>query len=167
MSRSAAASTPSVSSHEMPTDSPVVVAAPFLHAGFAHLLANSVALAVLGILLALTTRTFWLICGLVTVLGGLAVWLVGPSGTLHLGASGLVYGLAAYLIARGGFERRIGSVVVAGFVAASYGGMVLGVLPGQPSVSWQSHLFGAIAGVGIAWAGAASRRGASAGASRK
>lgn len=124
-----------------------VVAAPLLHAGFGHLIANTVVLLVLGSLLALSTRAFWLVVGSVTVLGGIAVWALAPSGTLHIGASGLVYGIAAYLVARGVLERRIRSVLVALVVVVFYGGMVLGVLPGQPGVSWQSHLFGAAAGV--------------------
>lgn len=135
-----------------------VVAAPLLHAGFLHLLANTSGLVVLGMLLAATTRTFWWTCGLITVIGGLAVWLVAPSGTVHLGASGLLYGMAAYLVARGVLERRLVSVLVAGVVVLLYGGLVLGLLPGRPGISWQSHLFGALAGVLVAYL--AHRRGA-------
>ena len=135
-----------------------VVAAPFLHAGFGHLLANSAGLLVLGLLLAVTTRSFWLICALITVLGGLAVWVLGPAGTLHIGASGLVYGIAAYLVARGVRTRRVLDVVIAGIVVLTYSGLALGVLPGQPGVSWQSHLFGALAGVAVAWFGATPAR---------
>lgn len=135
-----------------------VVAAPFLHAGFGHLLANSAGLLVLGLLLAVTTRSFWLICVLITVLGGLAVWVLGPAGTLHIGASGLVYGIAAYLVARGVRTRRVLDVVIAGIVVLTYSGLALGVLPGQPGVSWQSHLFGALAGVAVAWFGATPAR---------
>ena len=134
-----------------------VVAAPFLHAGFGHLLANTTGLLVLGTLLALSTARFWLVCAVVTVLGGFAVWLVGPAGTLHIGASGLVYGIAAFLVARGFFERRLVTGAIAVLVGLLYGGLVLGVLPNQPGVSWQSHLFGALAGVVVAWSGLASR----------
>lgn len=135
-----------------------VVAAPFLHAGFGHLLANTTGLVVLGGLLALSTKRFWMVCAVVTVLGGFAVWLVGPAGTVHIGASGLVYGVAAFLVARGFFERRIVTGAIAVLVALLYGGLVLGVLPNQPGVSWQSHLFGALAGVAVAWSGLAARR---------
>lgn len=129
-----------------------VVAAPFLHAGFGHLLANTTGLLVLGALLALTTRAFWAVIVAVTVLGGLAVWAVAPADTLHIGASGLVYGIAAYLVASGLLQRRLLSITVAVVVALLYGGLLLGVLPGQPGVSWQSHLFGAVAGAMAAWA---------------
>jgi membrane associated rhomboid family serine protease len=135
-----------------------VVAAPFLHAGFAHLIANTVGLVVLGALLALSTRRFWEVCAIVTVAGGFAVWLTAPSGTLHIGASGLVYGIAAFLVARAFFERRLVTGAIAVVVVLLYGGLVLGVLPNQPGVSWQSHLFGALAGVAVAWSGLASRR---------
>jgi len=135
-----------------------VVAAPFLHVGFGHLLANTTGLVVLGGLLALSTSRFWLVCAVVTVVGGFAVWLVGPGGTVHIGASGLVYGIAAFLVARGFFERRIVTGAIAVLVALLYGGLVLGVLPNQPGVSWQSHLFGALAGIAVAWSGLAARR---------
>ncbi len=134
-----------------------VVAAPFLHAGFAHLFANTVGLLVLGSLLALSTSRFWAVCAIVTVVGGFAVWLVGPAGTLHIGASGLVYGIAAFLVARGFFERRLVTGAIAVLVALLYGGLVLGVLPSQPGVSWQSHLFGALVGIAVAWSGIAAR----------
>lgn len=135
-----------------------VVAAPFLHAGFGHLVANTTGLIVLGGLLALSTSRFWAVCAIVTVMGGFAVWLVAPGGTLHIGASGLVYGIAAFLVARGFFERRIITGAIAVLVALLYWGLVLGVLPNQPGVSWQSHLFGALAGVAVAWSGIAARR---------
>lgn len=136
-----------------------VAAAPFLHGGFGHLIANTTALLILGPLLALSTRAFWLVVGLVTVLGGAAVWALAPADTVHIGASGLIYGIAAYLVARGVFRRRLLTVAVAVLVVVLYGGMVLGVLPGQPGVSWQSHLFGAAAGVAVAWAQARGRLG--------
>lgn len=135
-----------------------VVAAPFLHAGFGHLLANTTGFVVLGGLLALSTRRFWVVCSVVTVLGGFAVWLVGPAGTVHIGASGLVYGIAAFLVARAFFERRLVTGAIAVVVVVLYGGLVLGVLPSQTGVSWQSHLFGAVAGIAVAWSGVAARR---------
>ncbi len=128
-----------------------VVLAPFLHAGFGHLMANTVALLVLGLLVAVTTGRFWSVALAITVLGGFAVWLLAAPGTVHVGASGLVYGLAAYLVAHGIFTRKPASILVAVLVVFVYGGMIFGVLPGQPGISWQSHLFGAIAGALVAW----------------
>ncbi len=83
---------------------------------------------------------------LVILLGGLGVWLFGASG-YHIGASGLIFGYIGYLLARGYFERSVGSLAVAVIVALVYGGALWGVLPGQPGISWQGHLFGAIGGV--------------------
>ncbi len=136
-----------------------VVLAPFLHAGFGHLMANTVALLVLGLLVAVTTGRFWSVALAITVLGGLGVWLLAAPGTVHVGASGLVYGLAAYLVAHGIFTRKPASVVVAVLVVFLYGGMIFGVLPGQPGISWQSHLFGAVAGAFVAWLQASRKSG--------
>ncbi len=76
-----------------------------------------------------------------------------PAGTLHIGASGLVYGMAGYLVARGVRTRRILDILIAVVVVVGYSGLVFGLLPGKPGVSWQSHLFGALAGVAVAWFG--------------
>lgn len=126
---------------------PGVVLSPFLHGGFAHLIANTSALLVLGALLAWTTRHMWTVTLGVILLGGLGVWLLAPPFSITIGASGLVYGWAAFLVVYGFAVRRLGPALIGLLVVALYGGMVFGVLPFQPGVSWQGHLFGAIAGV--------------------
>ncbi|PZF79246.1 rhomboid family intramembrane serine protease [Jiangella anatolica] len=128
-----------------------IATAPFLHGGFGHLIANTGAFLVLGCLIALTTRRFWPVTIGVALVGGLATWLVASPNSVHIGASGLVYGYAAFLVAWGVFSRRAMAVVVAVIVVLMYGGIVVGVLPGQPGISWQGHLFGALAGVLMAW----------------
>jgi membrane associated rhomboid family serine protease len=128
-----------------------VVTAPFLHAGFDHLIANSGAFLILGSLIALTTRKFWPVTIGVALLGGLATWLVAGANTNHIGASGLVYGFAAFLVAWGILTRRLLSILVSVVVVIMYGSIALGVLPGQPGISWQGHLFGAVAGVLMAF----------------
>jgi membrane associated rhomboid family serine protease len=125
--------------------------APLLHGSFAHLIANAGAFLVLGLAIAYTTRRFWAVTIAVTLLGGLGVWLLGDPGTVTIGASGVVYGYGAFLVAWGLFTRRLLAVVVAVAVVLLYGGLVWGVLPSNPMVSWQGHLFGAIAGVLTAW----------------
>ncbi|MPZ61500.1 MAG: rhomboid family intramembrane serine protease [Propionibacteriales bacterium] len=131
-----------------------IVAAPFLHLGFGHLLANTGALLVLGGLILLTTSYFWMVTLAVALFGGMGVWLTGDPFTVVIGASGLVYGYAAYLVFLGVFHRRLRHVLVAVFVAVLvvllYDGLVIGMLPVQPGVSWQAHLFGALAGVAVA-----------------
>ncbi|OMH31611.1 rhomboid family intramembrane serine protease [Tersicoccus sp. Bi-70] len=123
-----------------------VVTAPFLHVGFAHLIANSGAFLVLGVLVGLVSGRFWTVFAGVTVLGGLGTWLIGGSGSVHVGASGVVYGFAAFLLAYGLAARRLGPAVVALVVVLVYGGLAAGVLPLNPFVSWQGHLCGALAG---------------------
>ena len=125
--------------------------APVLHVGFAHLIANSLAFLVLGCAIAITTRRFWRVTIGVALLSGLGVWLFAAPGTVTVGASGLVYGYATFLVAWGVLTARAGAIVVAVLVAIIYGGLVFGVLPGQPGISWQGHLFGALAGIVMAW----------------
>lgn len=125
-----------------------VVLAPFLHGGFGHLISNTVPFLVLGAVVALSGLARLLaVTAVVTVVGGLATWLVAPGDTVHLGASGVVFGYAAYLIARGVFDRRLRSIAVGVLVALVYGTTLLFGLVPRPGVSWQGHLFGALAGV--------------------
>lgn len=128
-----------------------IAAAPFLHGGFGHLIANTGAFLVLGCLIAMTTRRFWPVTIGVALVGGFATWLAAAPNSVHIGASGLVYGYAAFLVAWGVFSRRALAIVVAVIVVLMYGGIVIGVLPGQPGISWQGHLFGALAGILMAW----------------
>jgi membrane associated rhomboid family serine protease len=127
---------------------PGVVLAPFLHGGFGHLISNTVPLLVLGALVAFSGLVRVLkVTALVVLVGGLGIWLVAPGGTIHLGASILVFGYAAYLIARGLFDRRFAYLAVGVVVAFVYGtGLLIGLLP-RPGISWQGHLFGALGGL--------------------
>jgi membrane associated rhomboid family serine protease len=127
-----------------------ILFAPLLHGGFTHLIANTVPFLTLGFLVMLRgLGTFIGVSLLVILLGGLGVWIFGAPG-YHIGASGLIFGYIGYLLARGWFERGVGSIVVAVLVALLYGGALWGVLPGQPGVSWEGHLFGFLAGVATA-----------------
>ena len=129
-----------------------VVAAPFLHAGFGHLLANSIPFVVLGLLIALQgLGRVVAVTAIVMVVSGLGTWLVAPAGTIHIGASGVVFGYATYLLARGLFNRRAVEVLIGVGVAAVWGTALLGGLMPQEGVSWQGHFFGAVGGVIAAW----------------
>jgi len=129
-----------------------IVLAPLLHDGWGHLIANTVPLLVLGGLLAFSgLRTFVTVTAIVWIVGGAGVWLFAGSHSNHIGASGLVFGWIGYLVARGVFSRRIGQIAVGLLVLAMYWTAVFGVLPGRPGISWQGHLFGALAGVAAAY----------------
>ncbi|CAN5342520.1 hypothetical protein BH20ACT5_BH20ACT5_12410 [soil metagenome] len=125
-----------------------IVLAPLLHAGFGHLLANTVPFFVLGVLVAAEGhRRFWRTTAVVVALGGLGTWLLGDPSTVVIGASSLVFGYLTYLLARAFWSRRPTYALIAVLVLVLYGGLLLGVLPGTPGVSWQGHLSGALAGV--------------------
>lgn len=131
---------------------PEIVSAPFLHAGFGHLIANTVPFAAMGAAIALGgLARVALVTLVVGVVSGLGVWLIAPANEVHLGASGLVFGYAAYLVTRGVLSRRMIELAVGVAVVAVWGiGLVQGLLP-QEQISWQAHLFGAIGGVAAAY----------------
>lgn len=120
-----------------------ILFAPFLHAGFAHLVANTGPLLVLGWLVLLRgLRDFLRVTAAAVLVGGLGVWLVGGPGTVHVGASGLVFGYLGYLFLRGYWERSPSAILVAAAAAVLYGGVLWGLLPLVHGVSWEGHLFG-------------------------
>ncbi|OBI45154.1 rhomboid family intramembrane serine protease [Mycobacterium colombiense] len=140
-----------------------ILVAPLLHANWDHLIANSVPALVLGFLMTLAGLSrFVFATAIVWILGGFGTWLIGNVGahcpyvgvrceTNHIGASGLIFGWLAFLIVFGFFTRKVWQIVVGIIVLFAYGGVLLGVLPGTPGVSWQAHLCGAIAGVVAAY----------------
>lgn len=125
-----------------------VLWAPLLHGDWAHLLGNTLPFLVFGFLtMAGGFRQFVMVTATVWLLGGLGVWLVGPADTNHIGASGLIFGWLVFLLARGFFARSTAQILLAFALFAVWGGILFGVLPGQPGISWQGHLFGALAGL--------------------
>jgi membrane associated rhomboid family serine protease len=125
-----------------------ILTAPFLHLGFGHLLANTVPFVALGAVIALSGAARLLaVSAIVALVAGAGTWLVAPAGTEHIGASGVVFGYATYLIARGAFTRSLLHLVVGVVVLGIYGSTLLfGVVPAD-GISWQGHLFGGIGGV--------------------
>jgi membrane associated rhomboid family serine protease len=129
-----------------------ILFAPVLHGGWDHLSANTLPALVLGFLALVSGIARGLMATVVIwVVGGLGVWLVAPSNSIHLGASVLIFGWLVYLMVRGIFTRRAGEIILGMVLFFMYGGLLLGVLPGQPGISWQGHLFGAIGGGLAAW----------------
>jgi membrane associated rhomboid family serine protease len=137
-----------------------ILFAPFLHGSVAHLAANSVSLLILGWLtLAFAgQRRFWIVSAAAALGAGLTAWTLGAPGTVHIGASGVIFGYLGYLMLSGWFARRLMPVLVSLGVTVMWGGMVFGVLPGQVGISWQAHLGGFVGGVLAARSVAARRR---------
>jgi membrane associated rhomboid family serine protease len=125
-----------------------VVAAPFLHADFGHLIANTIPFVVLGIIIGLQgVARVLVVTGIVMLVSGVGTWLIGPDNSLHIGASGIVFGYATYLLARGLFNRDLVEIAIGLGVVAIWGTALLGGLVPQDGVSWQGHFFGAVGGV--------------------
>jgi membrane associated rhomboid family serine protease len=125
-----------------------IVLSPFLHADFGHLLSNTVPLLIMGVAIAIGgLARIASVTGITGAVGGAGTWLVAPAQTNHIGASGLVFGYAAYLISRGVFSRNLLHLGVGVIVAVVWGGALLGGLIPQDGISWQGHLFGAAGGI--------------------
>jgi membrane associated rhomboid family serine protease len=87
------------------------------------------------------------VTGIVMLVSGLGTWLVAPDNSIHIGASGIVFGYATYLVARGIFNRDAIEIAIGLGVVAIWGTALLGGLLPQDGVSWQGHFFGAVGGV--------------------
>lgn len=127
---------------------PGILSAPFLHVSFAHLIANTIPFLILGLVIALGgARQVIVVTVIVALISGLGTWLAGAPGTDTVGASGVVFGYATFLMARGIFTRRLLQIAVGLLVAVVFGiALILSLVP-HPGISWQDHLFGAIGGV--------------------
>lgn len=124
-----------------------ILLAPLLHGSFAHLLANTIPLLILSALIVLRHNgRYWMITGLIVLVSGLGTWLIAPAHTIHIGASGLIFGYLAYLVVNAFYERSLPAVLLAGLVILIYGGLLQGIWPGSAGISWQVHLFGLVGG---------------------
>lgn len=136
-----------------------IFTSPFIHQNFApHLLDNTIPLVFMGLIIALRgARRVAIVTLIVVVLGGLGTWLIGPAHTSTgqpistIGASGLVFGYATYLLTRGFFDRSLLELLTGLVVGVIWGGALLSSLVPHTGVSWQGHLCGGIAGVIAAW----------------
>lgn len=125
-----------------------IIFAPILHGNWEHLMSNSVPGAIFCFLIGLSGRkAFWEVTAIVALVAGMGTWLFGGVGTLHIGASSLVYGWLAYLVIRGIFNRSLLQILLGIVIGFMYSGLIWGVLPIYEGVSWQGHLFGAIGGI--------------------
>jgi membrane associated rhomboid family serine protease len=129
-----------------------VLWAPLLHGDWAHLMGNSTVFLLFGFLAMSGGLGQWFaVTSVIWLVAGLGVWVTGGPGSLHIGASSVVFGWLAFLLIRGVFSRSLPQIGVSLVLGFFYGGILWGVLPGQPGISWQGHLFGAIGGLLAAW----------------
>lgn len=127
-----------------------ILTSPFIHGGVQHLIANSVPFFVLSFLLFLFyKKKAFSVFILIWLTTGLLTWLIGRMAW-HIGASGVIYGLASFLVFGGIFSYRWKLLVPAILVIALYSGLILGIFPNDPQISWEGHLSGAISG--LVWA---------------
>ncbi|MCY7407546.1 MAG: rhomboid family intramembrane serine protease [Alkalinema sp. CAN_BIN05] len=136
-----------------------VLFAPFLHGGWRHLISNTFPLVILSWLIMARDRSEWIAVTVLTgIASGLGTWLFGGAETVHIGASGVVFGYFGFLVARAYFERSFGSIAISLLVLALFGGMIWGILPVRVGISWEGHLFGLLGGIAAAWTVAAISR---------
>ena len=128
-----------------------ILAAPLLHGGWDHLIANTIPALVLGFLTLATGLARGLAAtAIIWLAGGFAVWLLAGGNSVHIGASGVIFGWVTYLVVQGFVDKKPNEILIGVLVLLVYGSVLWGVLPGTPGVSWQGHLFGAIAGIAAA-----------------
>jgi membrane associated rhomboid family serine protease len=139
---------------------PGILFAPFLHGGFGHLIGNTIPLVVLGFLsMARRASDFANVFAWSMFVGGLGTWLFGLPNSIHIGASGVVFGLFGFLLCRGIFERSLGAIFMSLIAVVLYGGMLFSLIPVRYGISWSGHLFGFIGGM-LAARALATRRSA-------
>ena len=127
---------------------PGILSAPFLHAGFGHLIGNTIPFVVLGLVIAAAgARRVIEVTVVVVLVAGLGTWLISPSHVSTIGASGVVFGYAGFLIARGFFTRSFPALAIGVVVAIVFGISLASDLVPKTGVSWQDHLFGALGGI--------------------
>ena len=124
-----------------------ILFAPFLHGNFYHIAGNTVPFIVLGWLVMLRDiKDFYFVSFMSAFVGGLGTWLFGRN-SIHIGASGVIFGYFGYLLFRGYFEKSFVAIAISIAIAIGYGGMIWGVLPTRSYISWEGHLFGFIGGI--------------------
>jgi membrane associated rhomboid family serine protease len=127
-----------------------IVIAPFLHGSLMHYMSNIVPLCIFSfLLLQHGVVRFNLVTFVCIVVSGLLVWMFGRTA-IHVGASGLIYGYFGYLLLAGWLSRELKLILISLFIGVGYGGLVFGILPSNPYISWEGHLFGFVSGLGCA-----------------
>jgi membrane associated rhomboid family serine protease len=129
-----------------------VLTSPFIHESFAHLISNTIPFLFMGAIIALAgAARLAAVTAIVIIIGGIGTWLIAPAGASTIGASGVVFGYAAYLFTRGLFDRSAVEVLIGVVVAVVWGGALLASLVPHYGISWQAHACGAVGGIVAAW----------------
>ena len=125
-----------------------IVFAPFLHGSLDHIVANSIPFLVLGWMVMLRDERHFIPVTLAAMFGSaLVAWLLGAPGSVHIGASGVIFGYLGFLMLSGWYSRSFGSIALSVIVTVLWGSLVLGMMPGTPGISWQAHAGGFLGGV--------------------
>jgi membrane associated rhomboid family serine protease len=128
-----------------------IVMAPLIHANLQHLLANTIPFVVLGAIIVMRgVRAFVTVLIVSALVAGAGTWLFGASNTMHIGASGIVFGFFGYLLLRAVYDQRVSSLLIAIVLAVLYGASFLTSLMPAQGVSWSGHVFGFLGGIAAA-----------------
>jgi membrane associated rhomboid family serine protease len=131
---------------------PGIFFSPLLHDGFAHLGENSLSFVVLGWLVLLGgVQRFMNVTAIVVLVSGVGTWLIGSPGSNHIGLSGVIFGYLGFILGRGWYERKLGSVILAVLVGFFHIGMIFQLISVKAHVSWSMHFFGFVGGIITAW----------------
>ncbi len=129
-----------------------IVTAPFIHVSFQHLISNTIPFVFMGLIIALRgAARLALVTVIVILVGGLGTWLISSNGVSTVGASGVVFGYASYLLVRGFFNRSLLELFTGAIVGVVWGSALLASVVPHYGISWQGHVCGAVGGVVAAW----------------
>jgi membrane associated rhomboid family serine protease len=136
-----------------------VLFAPFLHGSLNHIVANSIPFLALGWMVMLRDERHYIPVTLAGMVGsGIMAWLLGAPGSVHIGASGVIFGYLGFLMLTGWYTRSFGSILLSIIVTLAWGSLVFGMMPGEPGISWQAHIGGFLGGALAARGFRTSRR---------
>lgn len=128
-----------------------ILFSPLIHGDFPHLISNTVPFFLLAFMMAYFYKRIMILSfTLIYLLTGAAVWVFGRE-VYHIGASGVVYGMLAFVFWSGIFRRNLKSIILALVVTIAFSGYLAGIVPGQEGISWESHLLGALAGIFVSF----------------
>ncbi len=124
-----------------------ILFAPFLHGDLPHVAANTMPFLVLGWFIMLRgLRQFYFVSFVAALATGVGTWVLGRPNSVHIGASGVIFGYLGFLLFRGYFERSFAAISLSFLAAFLYGGVIWGILPSSTGISWEGHLSGFIGG---------------------